>query len=77
MNTREQAVVSRLRSGYTIATHASVINKDLSTEWDCKETEIIRLQLHTHHQSEIWKGGKEEMEKLLLFLKEIGLCNGI
>jgi hypothetical protein len=32
MNRRKQVVVSRLRTGYTIATHASVMNKNLSTE---------------------------------------------
>jgi hypothetical protein len=33
MNRREQVVVSRLRTGSTKATHASVMNKDLSTEY--------------------------------------------
>jgi hypothetical protein len=91
MNRREQVVVSRLRSGYTRATHASVIviDKDLSTEcpfcavkitidyilWDCKKTEITRLQMNI--TKEIWKGGKEEMEKLLSYVKEIGLYIGI
>jgi hypothetical protein len=32
LNRREQVVVSRLRIGYTRATHASFMNKDLSTE---------------------------------------------
>jgi hypothetical protein len=70
-------VSSRLRTGNTRATHASVMHKDLSTEchfcavkitvdhilWDCKETEIKRLQINI--TKEIWKGGKEEIEKLL------------
>jgi hypothetical protein len=89
MNRREQVVVGRLRTGYTRATHASVMNKDLSTEcpfctvkitvdhilWNCKETEIKRLQKNI--TKEIWKGGKEEMEKLLQYVKEIDVYNGI
>jgi hypothetical protein len=86
MNRHEQVAVSRLRTGYTRATH-SVINKDLSTEcpfcavkitidhilWDCKKTEITQLQMNIIQ--EIWIGGKEEMKKL--YVKEIGLYNGI
>jgi hypothetical protein len=89
MNRREQVAVSRLRTVYTRATHASVMNKDLSTGclfcavkitvdhilWECKETEIKRLQMNI--TEEIWKGGKEEMEKLLQDVKEIGLYNKI
>jgi hypothetical protein len=65
------------------------MNKDLSTEcplcavkitvdhilWDCKETEIKRLQMNI--TKEIWKGGKKEMEKLRQYVNEIELCNGI
>jgi hypothetical protein len=83
MKRREQVVVSQSD------THASVINKDHSTEclfcavkitidyilWDCKETEITWLQINI--AKEIWKGGKEQMEKLLLYVKEIGLYIGI
>jgi Na+-translocating ferredoxin:NAD+ oxidoreductase RNF subunit RnfB len=60
INRCEQVIVSRLRTGYTRAIHASVVNKDLSTEcpfcvvkitvdhiqWDCKETEIKWLQMN-------------------------------
>jgi hypothetical protein len=34
-----------------------------------------RLQINI--TKEIWKGGKEEMEKLLQYVKEIELYNGI
>jgi hypothetical protein len=65
------------------------MNKDLSIEcpfcavkttvdhilWDCKETEIKRLQMNI--TEEIWKGGKEEMEKLLQYVKEIELYNKV
>jgi hypothetical protein len=64
------------------------MNKDLSTEcpfcavkitvdhilWDCKETEIKWLQMRS---KEIWKGGKEEMQKLLQYVKKVELYNGI
>jgi hypothetical protein len=63
LNRREQVVISRLRTGYTRATHASVMNKDLSTDclfctvkitvdhilWHCKETNKTATR----------KGGKE------------------
>jgi hypothetical protein len=63
------------------------MNKDLSTEcpfcvvkitvdhilWDCKETEMKRLQMNI--TKEIWKVGKEEMKKLLQYVKEIELYN--
>jgi hypothetical protein len=62
---------NKLPTGYTRATHASVMNKDLITEcpfcavkitvdhilWDCKETEIKRLQINI--TKEILKGGKK------------------
>jgi undecaprenyl pyrophosphate synthase len=65
------------------------MNKDLRTKcpfcagkitvdhilWDCKETEIKRLQMNI--TTENWKVSKEEMEKLLQYVKEIELYNGM
>jgi hypothetical protein len=69
MNRREQVVVSRIRTGYTRATYASVMNKDLSIECpfcgvkttvdhivsDCKETEIKRLQMNITKAMKKWR----------------------
>jgi hypothetical protein len=55
---REQVFISRLRTGYTRATHSAVIDKEPSPEcpfcaenlttdhiiWNCKETETKRLR---------------------------------
>jgi hypothetical protein len=40
-----------------------------------KETETKRLQMDI--TKEIWKGGRQEMEKLIKSLKEIGFFDGI
>jgi hypothetical protein len=83
MNKCEQVVVSRLSTGYIRVTHGSVMNKDLSTECpfcavkitvdhilrDCKEKFIKRLKINI--TKEILKGGNEEMEKLLQYVKEL------
>jgi hypothetical protein len=89
MTRREQVVISRLRTGYTRATHSAVMDKEPSREcpfcavnlttdhilWHCKETETKRLQMDIG--KEIWKSGKQEMEKLIKYLKEIGFYDGI
>jgi hypothetical protein len=41
--------------------------------WDCMEIEIKRLQMNI--TKEIWKAGKEEMEKQ--YVKKIGRYNEI
>jgi hypothetical protein len=64
MTRREQVVISRLRTEYTRANHSAVIL------WHCKETETKRLQMDI--TKEIWKGGKQEMEKLIKYMREIG-----
>jgi hypothetical protein len=80
MTRREQVVISRLRTGYTRATHSAVMDKEPSMEYpfcavnhhilrQCKETETKRLQ--TGITKEIWKGGRQEMEKLINYVKEI------
>jgi hypothetical protein len=38
--------------------------------WHCKETETKRLQMDI--TKEIWKSGKQEIEKLIKYVKEIG-----
>jgi hypothetical protein len=65
--TREQVVISRLRTGYTRATHSAVMNKEPSREclfcsvnlttdhilWHCEKTEAKRVQMDIG--KEIWK----------------------
>jgi hypothetical protein len=90
MTRREQVVISRLRTGYTRATHSAVMDKESSPEcsfcavnlttdhirWHCNETEMNRLQMDI--TKEIWKGGKQEdMEKLIKYVKKIGFFVGI
>jgi hypothetical protein len=71
------------------ATHSAVMDKEPSPEcpicavnlttddilWQCKETETKRLQ--TGITKEIWKGGRQEMEKLIKYVKEIEFFDGI
>jgi hypothetical protein len=40
-----------------------------------KETEAERNR--TNITSEVWKGGKKKMEKLIIYVKKIQLYNGI
>jgi hypothetical protein len=86
---REQVVISRLRNGYTRSTHSTVMDKELSPEcpfcavysttdhilWHCKETET--KQLHMYITKKIWKSGRQEMKKLITYVKEIGFLDGI
>jgi hypothetical protein len=81
MTRREQVVISRLRTDYTRATHSTVMNKERSPEcrfcavnlttdhmlWHCKETETKRLQMDI--KKKIWKNGRQEMEKLINYVK--------
>jgi hypothetical protein len=89
MARREQVGISLLRIVYTRATHSAVMDKEPSPEcpfcavnlitdhilWQCKETETKRPQ--TGITKEIWKGGRQEMEKLIKYVKEIELFDGI
>jgi hypothetical protein len=43
--------------------------------WICKEMEAERNRINI--TSEVWKGGKKEMEKLITHVKKIQLYNGI
>jgi hypothetical protein len=89
MTRHEQVAISRLRTGYTRATHSAVMDKypspecpfcavNLTTDqilWHCKETEPKQLQMDII--KEIWKGGIQEMEQLIKYVKEIGYFDGI
>jgi hypothetical protein len=75
MTRREQIVISRLRTGYTRATHSAVMDKEPSREcpfcavnlttdhilWHCKETETKRLQMDIGYR--ILSKGNLEMRK--------------
>jgi hypothetical protein len=83
MKRRDQVVISRLRTGYFRATHSQIINHEpspkfpfcftkLTTDhilWTCKETEPERNRINI--TSEVWKGGKKKMEKLITYDKKI------
>jgi hypothetical protein len=89
MNRRVQIVISRLRTGYSRATHSAVMDKEPSPEcpfcavnlttdhilWQYKETETKDLQ--TGITKKIWEGGKPEMEKLINYVNEIGFFDEI
>jgi hypothetical protein len=79
-----------MRTGYTRAiTHSAVMNKkpspecpfcavDLTTDhilWHCKETETKRLQMDII--KEIWKSERQEMEKLIKYVKKIEFFDGM
>jgi hypothetical protein len=77
MTRRAQVVISRLRTGFSRATHSAMMDKEPSPEcrfcavnhttdhflWHCRETETERLQI--------------AMEKLIKYVKEIGFFDGI
>jgi ribosomal protein L31E len=79
----EQVVISRLHTVYTRATHSAVMDKEPSAvnltidhiPWHCKEPETKRLQMDI--TKEIWKGGIQEMEKLITYVKGIELFDRI
>jgi hypothetical protein len=70
----KQVVISRLRAGYTRATHSAVMDKEPSPEclicavnlttdhilWQCKETGTKRLQTGKKHKK---KSGRAEDKK--------------
>jgi hypothetical protein len=71
MKRRDQVVISRLRTGYTMATHGYIINKQDNNEcpfcnvrltvyhilWDCKETEAERQIAKI--QNNIWEKAEQ------------------
>jgi hypothetical protein len=63
----EQVGISRSRAGYTRVTHDGQRTQPgmpLLRSKECKETKTKRLQMDI--TKEIWKGGKQEMEKLIM-----------
>jgi hypothetical protein len=82
MKRRDQVMISR---------HSQIINHEpplecpfntqdtkLTTDhilWTCKETDAERNRINI--TSEVWKGGKKEMDKLFTYVKKIQLYNGI
>jgi hypothetical protein len=89
MPRKNQVAISRLRTGYTGATHGPKMegvsntlcpfcNTYLSVDhilWECKETEDQRLNMAM--SKEQWINGKKGKEKIIDYAKEIGLCNEI
>jgi hypothetical protein len=89
MSRKDQVAISRLRTGYTRATHGSNMkgvsnllctfcNTYLFVDhimWECKETEEQRTNMEM--RKEQWINGKKGMEKIIDYAKEIGLYNGI
>jgi hypothetical protein len=83
MPRKEQVAISRLRTGYTRATHGPKMdgvdnplcpfcNTDLSVDhipWESKETEDQRTRINQIN-------GKKGMEKMIDYAKEIELYNG-
>jgi hypothetical protein len=61
MKRRDQVVITRLRTGYTMATHGYIINKQDNNSfcnvrlkvdhilWDCNETEAERQRANTQN----------------------------
>jgi hypothetical protein len=82
MKRRDQVVISRLRTGYTMATHGYIINKQDNNDcpfcnvrltvdhilWDCKETEAERQR--ANDQNNIWDKRKEGMKQHIDNMKE-------
>jgi hypothetical protein len=80
MKIRDQVVISRLRTGYTMATHGYILNKQDKYEclfcnvrltvdhilWDCKETEAESQR--TNIQNNIWDKGEDEMKQLKIYV---------
>jgi hypothetical protein len=88
MPRKEQVAISRLRTGFTRATHGPKMdgvdnplcpfcNTDLSVDHilrECKETEDQRTSMDMNKEK--WINGKKGMEKMIDYAKEIGLYNG-
>jgi hypothetical protein len=89
MPRKEQVAISRLRPGYTRATHGPKMigvgnplcpfcNTYLSADhllWECKETEDQRTNMDMNNEQ--WINAKKGMKKMIDYAKEIGLYNGI
>jgi hypothetical protein len=89
MPRKEQVTISRLRTGYTRATHGPkmeevsipicpLCNTHLSVDhilWKCKETEDQKTNMDM--KKEPRNNRKNVMEKIIDYAKEIGLYNGM
>jgi hypothetical protein len=78
MTRRKQVVISRLRTGYTKATHGPRMNGITDPQcpfcytgltvdhvlWDCTETEQTKREMMMM-TPEIWTRGAEEMKKII------------
>jgi hypothetical protein len=76
--TRREVVISRLRTGYTRATHSAVMDKELSPECPfcavnittdhilryCKETETKRLQMNITKEGRKTRDGKADQVRV-------------
>jgi hypothetical protein len=90
MTRRVQVIISRLRTGYTRATHGPRMNGITDPQcpfcdtgltvghvlWDCTETEQIKREMMMM-TSEIWTRGAEGMKKIIEYTKKIGFYDGI
>jgi hypothetical protein len=89
MPKKNQVAISRLKTGYTGATHGPktegvsnplypFCNTYLSVDhilWECKETEDQRMNMDVRKKQ--WTNGKKGMERIIDYAKEIGLYNEI
>jgi hypothetical protein len=89
MPRKEQVAISRLRTGYARATHGLKMeeignplcpfcNTNLSVDhilWKCKETENQRPNMDMNKEQ--WINENNGMEKMIDYVKEIGLYNEI
>jgi hypothetical protein len=85
MTRGDQVVINRLRTSYCRATHAAIMNREPTPECpfcggpltidhilsQCKETkeEMTRMNI----TKEVWTEKRPEMEKLIEYVKKIGL----
>jgi hypothetical protein len=89
LSSKEQVVTSRLRTGYTKATHRHIIEKinlpdcsfcDLRLTadhilWQCSETRNETDDYWT--QSTAWKEDRKGSKNLVQYIRKIGLIHGI
>jgi hypothetical protein len=77
MKRRDQVIISRLRTNYTMATHGYIINKQdynvrLTVDyilWDFKEPEAERQR--SNIQNKIWDKRKDGMKQLIEYVKKL------
>jgi hypothetical protein len=86
---REQVVISRLRTGYTRATHGPRMNGIINPQclfsdteltvdhvlWECTKTQQTKREMMM--TPEIWTRGAEGMKKIIEYTKKIGFFDRI